>query len=266
MHFPLNTPLGRMGIQNFQERPDRCVASVPVGGLINPLTGLPTVAPMAMLVDHIGGLTNHLRRGADEWTVSSELALELTPHAMELIAAQPDVPVLATSRPFGPVGTGSLCLCELTHGRQVVGTATVRSFYIQLPENVADWPDDPAEGEPPATLQDRLAVEVAESGGATTVLRQLSDPVVNNSIGIVHGGVSATALELVASAALGGDADQPWRTGSLRVNYLRQFLGGTESRYEAKALRVGRRTGVADAQAIGDDGVVALTARLTAYR
>jgi len=31
-------------------------------------------------------------------------------------------------------------------------------------------------------------------------------------------------------------------------------------------LRVGRRSGVADAQAIGSDGQTALVARLTAYR
>ncbi|OBG86877.1 phenylacetic acid degradation protein [Mycobacterium sp. E802] len=264
MHYPLNTPLGRMGVQTLVEGPDRCVASIPVGGLLNPLTAQPTVAPLAMLVDHIGGLVNHYRRADDEWTVSSELALELTPQAMDLITASPAVPVVATGRPFGPKGTGSLGLCELTHGDQLVGTATVRSFHIHVPGHLVEWPTDTTEGTPPATLQDRMSVEVAESGGEAVVLRQLPDPVVNNSIGIVHGGVSAAALELVASAALG--AGGHWRTASLRVNYLRQFRGGNESRYEAKALRVGRSSGVADACAVGDDGKVALIARLTAYQ
>jgi acyl-coenzyme A thioesterase PaaI-like protein len=50
------------------------------------------------------------------------------------------------------------------------------------------------------------------------------------------------------------------------VNFLRQFLAGDESRYEATPLRVGRRSGVADAEAVGADGRVAITARLTAYR
>jgi uncharacterized protein (TIGR00369 family) len=86
-------------------------------------------------------------------------------------------------------------------------------------------------------------------------------------IGIVHGGVSAAALELVASAAVNaGRAEHPLQTASLRVNYLRQFRAGGESRYEGTALRVGRSSGVADAKAIGDDGKVALLARLTAYR
>lgn len=264
MHYPLSTPLGRMGIQTLAEGPDRCVASIPVDGLLNPLTNVPTVAPLAMLVDHIGGLVNHYRRAEDEWTVSSELAIELTPHALELVTGRPDIPVVATARPFGPKGTGSLGLCELTHGDQAVGTATVRSFHIHAPGHIIEWPTDSTEGTPPATLQDRMALEVAETGGGVAVLRQLPDPVINNSIGVVHGGISAAALELVGSASLGDGA--AWRTASLRVNYLRQFRGGDESRYEARALRVGRSSGVSDAQAIGDDGAVALTARLTAYR
>ncbi len=266
MHYPLSTPLGRMGVQTLEEGPDRCVAAIPVAGLFNPLTSAPTVAPLAMLVDHIGGLVNHYRRADDEWTVSSELAIELTPHALELVTASPEVPVLATAQPFGPKGTGSLGLCELTHGGQLVGTATVRSFHIHAPGHLITWPDDSTGGTPPAALEDRMSVQVAEAGGRAAVLRQLPDPVINNSIGIVHGGVSAAALELVASAALSDGPGDPMRTASLRVNYLRQFRGGDESRYEARALRIGRSSGVADAQAIGDDGQIALVARLTAYR
>lgn len=266
MRYPLNTPLGRMGVETLEEGPDRCVASIPVSGLLNPLTRVPTVAPLAMLVDHIGGLVNHYRRADDEWTVSSELALELTSHALALVTAAPEVPVLATARPFGPKDTGALGLCELTHAGQAVGTASVRSFYIHAPAHLERWATDPTAGPPPATLADRISVEVAETGGPSAVLRQLPDPVVNNSIGIVHGGVSAAALELVASAALDDGSGDPLRTASLRVNYLRQFRGGNGSRYEARAVRIGRSSGVADAQAIGDDGKVALIARLTAYR
>ena len=50
------------------------------------------------------------------------------------------------------------------------------------------------------------------------------------------------------------------------MNFLRQFFSGDQSRYAGTALRVGRRSGVAEAQAIGADGEVALIARVTAYR
>jgi acyl-coenzyme A thioesterase PaaI-like protein len=74
------------------------------------------------------------------------------------------------------------------------------------------------------------------------------------------------ALELVGSAAVNeGRDDQPLNTASLRVNFLRQFHSGPQSRYEGTALRVGRSSGVAEARAVDADGKVAIMARLTAY-
>ena len=103
-----------------------------------------------------------------------------------------------------------------------------------------------------------MAVQVGETGGAAVVLMQHDDPVLNNSVGAVHGGVSSMGLELVGSAAVNMDrAADPdraavhFRTASLRVNFLRPFHGGVEAHYLAKPLHVGRSSGVAEAQAIG---------------
>src|SRR5689334_16523025 len=104
VRFPLNHPLGRFGIETDDRDPDLATASAPTAGLVNPLTGLPTIAPLAMLVDHVAGAANHVRRGTDEWTVSSELALEVAPGALEVIAAAADHPVLGVGRPLGPKG------------------------------------------------------------------------------------------------------------------------------------------------------------------
>jgi uncharacterized protein (TIGR00369 family) len=175
--------------------------------------------------------------------------------------------VVATARPIGRKGTASLGLCELTHRDELIATGTVRSFHVKAPGRFTEWPDTTSHLAPHSGLADMMSVQVAESGGAGHVLVQLPDPVLNNGLGIVHGGVSAMALELVASAAVNaGDADDPLYTASLRVNYLRQFRGGPESRYVGTALRIGRSSGVGEAQAVGDDGNVAIIARLTAYR
>jgi uncharacterized protein (TIGR00369 family) len=269
MSHPLNTPLGRFGIVTSEEGPQRCIASIPAGGMINPLTEMPTVAPLAMLVDHIGGLINHHRREPGEWTVSSELSLELAPDALTQITSAPELPVVGTGRPCGRKGPNALGLCEFTHRDSVVATATLRSFYIEAPGNLAKWPEGPTGPLPPGSLTDRMAVRVAEGGGAGKVLVQDSDPVLNNSLGIVHGGVSAMALELVGSAAVNENRDdRPLNTASLRVNFLRQFHTSAdwpESRYEGTALRVGRSSGVAEAHAVDADGKVAIIARLTAY-
>ncbi|PRC57266.1 phenylacetic acid degradation protein, partial [Mycobacterium sp. ITM-2017-0098] len=84
------------------------------------LTGLPTVAPLAMLVDHVGGLINHARRADREWTVSSELSLEVAPEAGDIIAASPEQAVTAISRPLGRKNIAALGQCELTLGSEVI--------------------------------------------------------------------------------------------------------------------------------------------------
>lgn len=267
MPYPLNTPLGRFGIETSEEAVERCVATIPAAGLINPLTGHPSIAPLAMLVDHIGGLVNHVRRDPQEWTVSSELSLEVAPDAAETVASTPDEPVLGIARPLGHKGGAALALCELSVGGMVIATATVRSFYITAPASLPPWPEGPGGSLPGTRLEELMAVQVGETGGTAAVLVQRDDPVLNNSVGAVHGGVSSMGLELVGSAVLNRNPDAgPYRTASLRVNFLRPFHGGAEAHYRAKPLHAGRSSGVAEAEAVGSDGRTALLARLTAYR
>jgi hypothetical protein len=92
--------LTRFGIttldENFTEF--TVVASMPVGRLVNPFTGMPTVGPLAILVDDVGGRANFYRRGSGQWTVSSELTVELSPDGIDSLQAAPDEPVVASSR------------------------------------------------------------------------------------------------------------------------------------------------------------------------
>lgn len=264
--YPANTALGRFGIANLADGPDPFVSSMPVAGLLNPLTGLPTAGPLAVLVDHAAGLVNHYRRAVDEWTVSSELSLELTPTALAVIAENPGVDVVATARPVGTRATTAFGMCDLTIDDAVIGTGSVRSVYVAHPgEFPQEWPA-PVDGPRPTHLAEMMGLRVGHENG-TAVLHQDQNPVLNNSLAIVHGGVAAAGLELAASAALNADhPERPLNTASLRVNFLRQFVSGGESRYAGTALRVGKRSGTADAQAVGADGEVALVARVTAYR
>ncbi len=67
---------------------------------------------------------------------------------------------------------------------------------------------------------------------ARYTLKQLPDPMVFNAKGTVHGGVSATAAELVASAAIWGETSGGgFRSGSLHVNFLRPFIADADSHY-----------------------------------
>jgi uncharacterized protein (TIGR00369 family) len=267
MRHPLNTPIGRFGIETDTDDAARCVASMPVSGLVSPINGHPSLGPLAVLIDHVGGLVNHHRRAEDEWTVSSELSLELAPTCAKVIAAHPDTPVVGVATPVGTKTSTGLGECVLTVGTEVVGMGSVRSYFIQAPGQLAQWPTDDGGATAKVGLAAMMAAGTPHRDGPAHVLPQESDPVLNNSMHILHGGIASTGLEVVASAAVNdGRTDDPLITSSLRVNFLRQFGTGGESRYAGTALHVGRRSGVADAQAVGSDGRVALIARLTAYR
>ena len=241
------------------------VMAMSLAGLRNPFTGLPTVGPLAILVDAVGGLVNHFRREADQWTVSSELSFELSPGPEGRAAMEAGVPVVAAASALGPKEASSLGLCTLTCAGAVIGTATVRSYFVGADDLVLDEPDETVPRSARAGLADLMAIDTVEVTGTMRVLRQHGDPILINALGIVNGGVASAGLELAASAAL-NTGDQPMRTATMRVNFLRPFFAGGDSRYEATPVRLGRGTAVADAQALGADGRVALVARLTAYR
>ncbi|BBZ47979.1 PaaI family thioesterase [Mycobacterium parmense] len=253
----------RFGIEYVESDPPEATAvlSMPMHRFRNPCTDAPTVGPLAILVDAAAGIVNHYRRRPGQWTVSSELSMDLSPDVGDL-----DGPVLASAHSPGPLGATSLGICRLTYRGTVIGIGIVRSFFIDAGDVVPQQRPETLHRSGETSFADLMAVQVTQDGPAT-VLAQRVDRNLNNDIDIVHGGVAAAGLELAASAAINRDPfDGLLQTGSLRVNFLRPFFAGTESRYEGTTMRIGRNTGVSDAQAIGDDGKVAITARVTAYR
>jgi uncharacterized protein (TIGR00369 family) len=254
----------RFGISYIESRPAEAIAALtmPMERFRNPFTGAPTVGPLAILVDAAAGIVNHYRRRPGQWTVSSELSMDLSLDGV----ADLDGPVLATAHALGPLGATSLGTCTLSYDGTVIGAGTVRSFSIDADDVVPQYRSETLRRSAETTFADLMAAHVVNSGAAP-VLAQRVDRNLNNDIDIVHGGVAAAGLELAASAAVNRNrADGLLRTASVRVNFLRPFLAGADSRYEGTPLRLGRNTAVGDAQAIGDDGKAAITARVTAYR
>lgn len=265
--------LRRFGITTLEHDVDDSVviAQMPPSGMRNPFTGQPSVAALAVLVDDVAGRVNYYRRGEGQWTVSSELSLEMSPGAVESLMAAPGEPVVATGRPLGPGGATWLSVCTLSHRGRVIGGGTVRTVPMNGgPDEPARRGDDPLTPTPDTSLAELMAVDALPTDGDTYRLRQRPDPMVNNLIGCVHGGVSSAGLELVGAAAVNHDQQAPFRTASLRVNFLRPYVAGSppgaESVYEARALRIGRTSAIADAAAIGPDGRAAVIARVTGYR
>ena len=260
--------LTRFGIVTLEEdfTDFTVVASMPVGGMLNPFTGMPTIGALAILVDDVAGRANFHRRGSGQWTVSSELTVELSPDGIDSILAAPDEPVVASGSPLGPHGATLLAIATLTHRGITIGVGTVRTVAITGgPDGPVPRGQDSLVRTPQTSLVELMSAEPQQQDG-TYLLAQRPDTIINNLIGIVHGGVSSTGLELVASAAINDRQAEPLRTASIRVNFLRPFFAGEGSRYVGSVVRVGRNSAIGDAQAVSDDGKVAIMARITGYR
>ncbi|OBK68586.1 phenylacetic acid degradation protein [Mycobacterium colombiense] len=257
----------RFGVEALDVDPFAATAvmSMPMAGMQNPFTGHGTVAALAILIDMAGGMANHVRRGRDKWTVTSELSLELSPEAALCVLDDPQSPVIAEARPLGSSGSSALSVCKFSCGGTVIGTGTVRSYFISGDRIVPAHPPETLDRTPNTPLADLMAVQIAPASEELRVLRQVDDPILRNGIGVMHGGVATGALEMAASAVMNVDGS-PFRTASVRVNFLRPFHASNHSRYVASPLRIGRGAAVSDAQAFGADGRVALTSRVSAYR
>lgn len=263
---PLTTVELRFGVQMVdRDRPSSVVMSMPIGDMTNPFTGASTLSPLAILVDAAAGRANHFGCAADEWTVSSELSLELSPGAGLGATDRAVDPVVATAHALDRKGPTSVSLCTLTRGGETIGWGTVRSYFISADRVV----DDRLDGSPAATaaasLAELMAVQIETTDGGAGVLIQQPNPAIKNRIGAVHGGVATAGLELAASAAIDAEGND-MRTASIRVNFLRPFMASQRSHYRARPLWIGRTSAVADAEAIGEDGRTAIVARVTAYR
>ncbi|WP_068183323.1 PaaI family thioesterase [Mycobacterium sp. UM_CSW] len=266
----LETPdrvMRRFGVEvlGVDPRAATAVMSMPMAGMRNPFTDHGTVAALAILIDMAGGMANHVRRGPDEWTVSSELAIELSPEGASCALEAADSLVIAEARPLGSSGSSALSVCTFTCDGIVIGGGTVRSYFISGDRIVVADPPETVARKPNTALAELMGVQIAAAAEGMRVLRQLDDPILRNGIGTMHGGVAAAALEMTASALMNTDG-AAFHTASVRANFLRPFYASDHSRYVATPLRLGRGAAVSDSQAIGADGRVALTARVTAYR
>ncbi|MFB1298525.1 PaaI family thioesterase [Mycobacterium sp. pW049] len=257
----------RFGIRmlSYDEHASEVVMTMPMAAMHDPFRGSPTLAPLALLVDDIGSTVNFSRRQG-RWPVTSELALTLCPDASDVFERASVKEVRAQGYPSGGGKADVLAGSTVLVGETPIAAAVVRSVLVGGDAVAADRPAETLTRSADTSLAELLAVSVLAAEDGNSVLKQHSDPMIWNATETVHGGIAATALELVAHAAiLTARPDVAYRTGSLRVNFLRPLVPGPGCRYVGTAVRVGTTTAIADAWAEGDDGKEAVVARLTAY-
>ena len=238
---------------------DEVVMEMPAGRWTNPSTTSVSAGLLAMLVDSAGGTANFVSYGAQQWTVSSELSVDLVaPLPAGATTAR------AAGRTTALDDSTALSLSTVTVDGRVVGVGTVRTHPIPSGDALMGLPDDELTGADRDDITRMLGLG-SPVGDDVDSAAALADPSLQNGIGIVHGGVIVAAAETVASATMNRDRATPLATGAVRANYLRPMFTGGQARYEARIVRAGRSTALVDVAAIGADGRTAAVVRVTGY-
>lgn len=105
-------------------------------------------------------------------------------------------------------------------------------------------------------MGDVLAMRLVEVDEGRAVFTCRVDERHFNLIGTVHGGLAATLIDSASGCAVYSTLapGDKWTTMSLSIDYLRGMPGAGEVRCTGTVVRVGRRTGVADATIVDADG------------
>ncbi len=92
----------RFGITYLESDPAAATAAMTMAmpRYRNPFTGAPTIGPLAILVDAAAGIVNHYRRRPGQWTVSSELSMDVNLDGIGDL----DGPVLGHGARTQPIG------------------------------------------------------------------------------------------------------------------------------------------------------------------
>ncbi|WP_051721258.1 MULTISPECIES: PaaI family thioesterase [Actinomycetes] len=241
--------------------------SLPMDGLSQLSTPDRALGPISFLVDGACGLVNHYKSPPNSFAITSELSFDVATD----VAASADV-VVARARLVASTASSSLAECSLYAAGAEIGVGTVRSFYVSATATPVERCPETLESTDGVSLAELLRVSISaddtSSGArADAVVVQQADPVLNNYMGIVHGGVIASSMDVAAHSALARmGAGGPLHTASMRISYLRPTTLGGRSRYEARVQHAGRSSGICETTAFDKSGAVSAVARVTCHR
>jgi len=226
-----------------------------------------TVSPTAtlgILVDDILGFTLWDHRGERTGLVTADLSVDfITPTGWVGSELHADGRVVTITADGGVGateirdGAGTLIATGTAWGNFVDGGAD-RSTGIVRPLATSGAIPDAS-----ASPLVRIGGRFDDADGARLVVPP--NPALANKLGVVHGGIQASAIDLVGNAAL-STPDAPMHTASMRINYFRPAPVDADVVFTAEVIRAGRSVAVARVTSTGGDGRVCAVATVTCRR
>ncbi|WP_433612877.1 PaaI family thioesterase [Prescottella agglutinans] len=230
---------------------------------LDPQVASPT-ATLGILVDDILGFTLWDRRGERTGLVTADLSVDfITPTGWVGPELHADGRVVTVTEDGGVSATeirdaaGTLIATGTAWGNFVDGGAD-RSTGIVRPLATTDTFPGPS-ASPLTRIGGRF------DRGDRTRLVVPPNAALANKLGVMHGGIQASAIDLVGNAAV-STPDAPMHTASMRINYFRPASVDTDVVFTAEVIRAGRSVAVARVTSTGGDGRVCSVATVTCRR
>jgi len=226
--------------------------------------GVSPTATLGILVDDILGFTLWDHRGERTGLVTADLSVDfLTPTGWVGPELHADGRVVTVTEDGGVGATeirdadGTLIATGTAWGNFVDGGAD-RSTGVVRP--IATAGSIPAASASPLV---RIGGRFDDTDGARLVVPP--NPALANKLGVMHGGIQASAIDLVGNAAV-STPDAPMHTASMRINFLRPAPVDADVVFTAEVIRSGRSVAVARVTSTGGDGRVCAVATVTCRR
>jgi uncharacterized protein (TIGR00369 family) len=171
------------------------------------------------LCDNVGGFCAGLAALPDGWVVSTNLNLTVTP-----LRAQGPLRLRSTVLRKGKAAiVTDVRVTDSGAGDAIVADAVLTSAVLIPEGGPPQWARPAHLQAPPATdlpnLVDWLGIRDVPGAAAGVVELDVSDAV-RNPWGIVHGGVTASLVDVAAERAVASHSDAPVETGDVSLHFL----------------------------------------------
>jgi len=199
---------------------------------------------LGVLVDNATGYGLVTARQPGTWTISTEITVDVFP---ELLGATNLVAESSVDHIDAVGGFATARISDQNGTLVAIGTQRCRWVpfgHTDMNRESSPTPAVPTEGDLRTLLGATLRTD-----GEDHVLSLTSRHELENPSRIMHGGISITAADVVATAALAVDGMPPLATASLRIGYTRAVMDGDLVEYRAVTKHRGRGLGIVEVTA-----------------
>lgn len=222
------------------------------------------ISALCVLADSSFGNAIVVGRPHEYWPVTADLSLDVADNF-----PQDNSRLFGESWPIRTNIAGGLAQGRIVDAKgQLVAVGTTRLRYIPFPRDFDhhDRFGSMSHGVPSpdwASTAEALGISSDIVGGQLSIYMPCK-PVLLNSVGVVHGGVLLSAIEIAGRSSLQLQCPE-LRTSSLRVSYVRPTSGEGTAVFTSAVQHCGQRFGVAHVIGYDNSGRTCTVATVTCH-